>query len=95
MMTLIRLLPFMIGHFIEKEDQHWECFLLLSTIASSVCAFSVTMDDAIYLAWIIEAYLELFHSLYPAVMMTPKMHYLIHLPDQIVMYVNLRLVTLG
>ena len=55
---------------------------------------SITTDDAIYLAWIIEAYLELYHSLYPSVMMTPKMHYLIHLPDKIVMYVNLRLVTL-
>ena len=83
----------MIGHFIEKEDQHWECFLLLSTIASSACAFSVTTDDSIYLAWIIETYLELFRSLYPSVIMTPKMHYLIHLPDQIVMYVNFLILT--
>ena len=26
MMTLIRLLPFMIGKFIDFDDDHWECF---------------------------------------------------------------------
>ena len=84
MMTLICLLPFMIGHFVEKEDGHWECFLLLCSIASSVSAFAVTTDDALHLAWITETYLELFHSLYPSVTLIPKMHYLVHLPDEIV-----------
>ena len=84
-MTLIRLLPFMVGTFVDDDDDdHWECFTLLCTISNLVCAFEATLEDSIYLAWIIETYLESFRLIYPTVMMIPKMHYLVHLPDQIV-----------
>ena len=67
MMTLIRLLPFMIGKFIDFDDDHWECFLMLCTIFNLVCAFEATLEDSIYLAWIIKTYLESFRLTYPAV----------------------------
>jgi len=79
MMTLIRLLPFMIGEFVEMDNSHWNCLLQLWDICSIVCAFEVTDSDAIHLAWLIEAYLEEFFD----VPMTPKLHYLVHLPKQI------------
>ena len=60
MMTLIRLLPFMIGSHVEKNDNHWECFLQLWDICSMVCAFEVPTSDATYLAWLVEAYVEEF-----------------------------------
>ena len=75
----------MLGNFVDDDDDHWECFLLLCTISNLVCAFEA---DSIYLAWIIETYLESFRSIYPTVMIIPKMHYLVHLPDQIVKLVQ-------
>ena len=42
MMTLIRLLPLMVGNYVERNDKHWECFLQLWDICSMVCAFEVT-----------------------------------------------------
>ena len=73
MMTLIRLLPLMIGNYAEKDDSHWECFLQLWDICSMVCAYEVTAIDPAHVAWLVEAYLEEFLS-----------NDLIHLPQQII-----------
>ena len=82
MMTLVRLLPLMIGKFIEQDDDHWECFLKLWDICSIACAFEVVKEEAVHLIWLTEMYLEAFKSLY-STSVTPKMHYLVHLPQQI------------
>ena len=63
-------------------DNHWECFLQLWDICSMVWAFEVTTGDAAHLAWLVEAYLEEFFTLYD-VPMIPRLHYLVHLPQQI------------
>ena len=86
MMTLVRHLPLFIGDLVDHDDDHWECFLLLWDICSVVCSFELTTDDATHLGWLIETYLEAFTSLYGA-SVTPKMHYLVHLPKQILMSV--------
>ena len=72
----------MIGSFVETDNDHWHCFLQLWDICSIVCAFEVTDSDAIHLAWLVEAYLEELSTLY-RITMTPKLHYLLHLPKQI------------
>ena len=41
--------------------------------------YEVTQEEAVRLAWVIETYLEAMHDLYPV--STPKMHYLVHLPE--------------
>ena len=82
-MTLIRILPFMIGSHVEVDDDHWECLLVLWDICSIVSAFEVTEDDVTHLAWLIEIYLESFTSLYEE-SAPPKFHYLVHLPQQII-----------
>ena len=65
MMTLVRLLPLMIiGKFVEQDDDHWECFLLLWDICSMACAFEVTKEEAVHLMWLTEMYLEAFLNLY-------------------------------
>ena len=74
MMTLVRLLPLMIGKFVEQDDDHWECFLLLWDICSIACVFEVTKEEAIHLMWLTEIYLEAFLNLYTT-SVTPKMHY--------------------
>ena len=81
MMTLMRLLPYFIGNFIEEDDLHWECYLMLWNISSVTSAFEVTNGDITYLAWIVEVYLETFKQLYD-VNVIPKQHYLVHLPQQ-------------
>ena len=90
MMTLVRLLPFVIGEFVDDDDDHWSRFLLLWDICCLSTAFEVTEADANQLAWLVEAYLECFTSLY-SVPVIPKMHYLVHLPEQMLRYVHVHM----
>lgn len=82
-MTLIRLLPFIIGEFVPEDDDHWECFLLLWDICAMVCTYETDKNKALQLAWLIQTYLEAFSSIYGASNITPKFHYLVHLPEQV------------
>ena len=82
MMALTRLLPFMIGRYVEIDDRHWECFLQLWDIRSITCTFEVTHIDVVHLSWLVEAYLEKFFTLY-TVSMPPKFHVSVHLANQI------------
>ena len=83
MMTLVRLLAFLIGNIIPNEDNHWETFLIFWDICAVVTKHEMTKDDATYLAWLVEAYLEAFKGLYGAKHITPKTCHLVHLPEQI------------
>ena len=85
MMAQLRLLPFMIGKMIEEDDDHWQRFLLLWDIGSLVNSFEVTQRDTVHLAWLVKMYLSSFKQLYPDVSIIPKMHYLVHLPQQIML----------
>ena len=85
MMTLMLLLPFMIGDYVPYDNKHWECFLLLWDICRMVCAYQATSDDALHLAWLVQTYLECFVYLYGHSSITPKMHHLVHLPEQIML----------
>ena len=78
----------MFGDKIDKEDEHWECFLLLWDICSYTCRFGVTQEDSIHLAWIVQTYLEAFLDLYGEKSITPKLHHLVHLPEQIQLWVE-------
>lgn len=82
MMTLVRHLLF-IGDLVDRDDC-WECFLLLWDIWSVVCSLELTTDDTTHLGWLIETYLEAFTRVYRA-MVTLQMHYLLHLPKQMLM----------
>ena len=77
--TLIRLLPFILGEFVPEDDEHWQCLLILWDISNLVSSFSVTEGDAANLAWFVEVFLEQYTKLYGP-HLTPKMHYLVHLP---------------
>lgn len=47
-----------------------------------VCVFEVTKEEALHLMWLTEIYLEAFINLYTT-SVTPKVHYLVHLSEQI------------
>jgi len=87
MMTLVKLLPLMVGNLIDDNDDHWICFLILWDICGMVLKFEVTEADSRHLSWLVEVYLESFHELYGHASMPPKFHYLVHLSQQIMMYV--------
>ena len=83
MKTLVRLLPLSIGGYVPEEDEHWSCFLIFWEICNRSLAFEVTKEDAGHLSWLAEAFLESFTSLYSLDSVTPKMHQMVHFPEQV------------
>lgn len=86
MWLLGRLLPIMVGDLVPEDDNHWQCYIDLLRIMSIVTAVEVTENSINILTMLIECYLSTFNALFPD-SITPKMHYLLHLPDQIKKYV--------
>lgn len=82
MWLLGRLLPLMVGKYVAEDDRHWICFTNLLRILTISTAFEVTEDDVSILTLLVEDYLQQFNELYPN-SITPKMHYLLHLPEQV------------
>ena len=63
------------------------CFINLLRILTIATAFEITKDNVSILTLLVEDYLQQFNQLYPA-SITPKMHYMLHLPQQILQYVK-------
>ena len=81
---LARNLPLMIGDLISENDDLWECFLLLLDILQ-VCTSNITSRGlAGYLEALISDHHQLFVRCYTAEKFIPKMHYMVHLPQQII-----------
>ena len=73
----------MIGDKVMEEDNKWECFLLLLDILQ-VCTGRVTSEEcAHYLSGLILDHHQLFRKCYPSASITPKLHFMVHLPKQI------------
>ena len=81
MWLLGRLLPLMVGKYVPGDDAHWRCFLQLLRILCIATAVEVTVDTVSLLSVLIQDYLVTFNHLYPH-SITPKLHYLLHLPRQ-------------
>lgn len=81
MWLLGRLLPLMVGQYVPDDDPHWMCFMELLSILVLSTAVEVSGDSIADLRMVVESYLFHYNKLYPNTM-TPKMHYLLHLPEQ-------------
>ena len=88
MWCFARLLPLMIGEIIDEGDPHWENLLILLTITDYCFAPIVCEDWAAYLRMLIDDHHQEFRRLYPDFHLTPKMHYMVHLPDIMCKYVH-------
>ena len=77
-------LPLIIGSEIPPEEELWECFLLLLSILQITTARIVSPGLAAYLTTLICDHHTMFRSCYPTASITPKMHYMIHFPSQMV-----------
>ena len=82
MWLLGRLLPLIIGEYVPNDDSHWKCYAELLAILVLSTAVEVPFEVVDELRMMVENYLFSYNSLYPN-SMTPKMHYLLHLPEQI------------
>ena len=81
-------LPLIIGDKIPEGDTEWENYVTLLTILRISMSRTISKDLASYLKALIKIYLTSFRDCYPAARITPKQHYLIHLPSQILKYVS-------
>ncbi len=80
MWNLAVLLPLMIGDKVPNFDKRWESYLLLIEITKICTARITSIEISDYLAALIKDHHEVFRYCYPAVSMTPKTHYLVHIP---------------
>ncbi len=83
MWTLSIYLPLIIGNRVPLEDPLWECFLLLIDILKIVTARVLSPGLAAYLAALVHEHHGMFRRCYPAASITPKLHYMVHFPSQI------------
>lgn len=77
-----RMLPLLIGDKIGEGDPSWRGFLLLLDIIDIAVSPIVSEGLCGHLKLIIEEYLEFFKSHYPNNSIIPKMHFLVHYPEQ-------------
>ena len=83
MCLLARLLPAMVGRFVPEEDKNW-CNLLLLLRITAYFSPKTTCEEAEYVVILIEHHQE-FRDLYPNESITPKFHYVVHMPRLISM----------
>jgi len=90
MLTLCKILPVIVGRKVPDDCQQWLHFLRLVQITFLATCPVVTFDTAADLRQLIVTHHLVFMELYPKTSIAPKMHYLIHLPDQLLMFGPLR-----
>lgn len=80
---LLRLLPLLVGPLIPHDDPQWMLLLNLMDVVEHCCMPVVTVPSTELLADIIESFHERFKKEYPNDTLKPKMHYLVHYPQQL------------
>jgi len=78
---LVRYLPLLIGDLVDQDDEYWSHYLDLMTITDYIFSPVTTESITVYMATLIEDYLADFRQLYPERRLTPKLHYLLHIPS--------------
>ena len=80
MWCLGRYLPILIGDLIPDDYPYWENYLKHLDIMDEIFAPVTTPERIDYVGMLIEDFLGEFKDLYPDRPVTPKMHYLVHIP---------------
>ena len=74
--------PLLVGDKVPYDDEEWDCFLTLLDILQICISRILSVDLIQYLEVLIQIYLRSFRNCYPSVNITPKQHYMVHLPSQ-------------
>lgn len=88
-------LPLMIGDLVPTDDEMWECFLLLLDILQLSTTRVASRDQAGFLEALISMHHQRFTRCYPLATVTPKMHYMVHFPQQITRLIRLMYIIIG
>ena len=75
-----KLLPLMVGYKVPEDDEHWANYLDLLKIVDYLLAPALHEDAVAVLGALISDHHLEFKQLYPGASITPKMHYLVHMP---------------
>ena len=81
--TLACLLPLLIGDLVPKDNEHWHLHLILLQITEIVMAPRTTVSLAAHVRQLIAEHHSMFKTLYPDRPLTPKCHYMVHIPKWI------------
>lgn len=82
-LLLVKILPYLLADKIPVLEDHWQCFILLKKIIDIVLCPVVSKDICASLKLLIREHHVLFVHLYGSSALIPKMHFLVHYPDQI------------
>ena len=91
MIILFNNLPLLIGEKFTSDNLFLKNFIRLINIINVCLCYYYDSTTILHLKSEIEKYLKSFKELYPDVQFTPKMHFLIHLPNQMKEFGPLRL----
>ena len=84
MWCLARYFPLMISEWVPPDNVHLLHFCDLLHIVDLCCAPVTSPGAGAYLRILIKDYLQEMVLLYPAKNITPKQHFLVHYPRQLV-----------
>ena len=80
-------LPILIGDHIPDNYPYWESYLKHLDIMDEIFAPVTTPERIDYVGMLIEDFLGELKDLYPDRPVTPKMHYLVHIPSWMKWYI--------
>lgn len=78
--SLLRFLPFLIGHRVPEGDQTWEVILELKDLVELLATPSYTEDSLCYLQSKISDHRHLLLTVFPNYKLRPKHHFIEHYP---------------
>ena len=86
MWLLARTFPLLVDDLVPRDFPNWLCFLKFIKICEICTSAVLTADYVAYLDILIEEHHLDFVKLYPTKSVIPKMHFMVHFPQQILNY---------
>ena len=90
-LTMCGILPYIFSKKVPHDDTKLKTLLLLFQITHLCTSPCATIHTATELRYLIMEHHKCFQMEYPMAKFTPKMHYMLHLPDQILLFGPARL----
>jgi len=82
MLTLLHILPLVVGHRVPRGNRMWLNFMRLFQIVLLCTTPYCSRETASLLRILIALYLQEFKVIHPNASFLPKMHYMVHFPQQ-------------
>lgn len=83
MLTLMKILPLLIGHLVPEDCPYWMLFKLLREITDIVMSPVMSLDATYYIEEVVRDHHCQFLRLFPECHLTPKHHFMVHYGEAI------------